>query len=126
MADSLSWPANAWIGVTVEDRKAVRRIRDLQVVPARVRFLSCEPLVGPLGSFPVAGIHWVILGGESGPGARPMHPDWVDAILHRCRDHGVPFFFKQWGGPRKKAAGRQLHGRTYEEWPAQAGASLNV
>jgi len=120
VAAALPWPENVWMGVTVEDRGAVRRIADLQQVPARIRFLSCEPLLGPLGAFPLRGIHWVIAGGESGPGARPMAPEWVEAILTRCRAHDVPFFLKQWGGVHKKRNGRLLHGRTYDEFPRGA------
>jgi len=89
-------------------------------VPAHVRFLSCEPLIGPLDALPLEGIHWVIVGGESGPGARPIQQAWVESILHQCRTAGVPFFFKQWGGTRKKRTGRLLNGRTYNEFPAGA------
>jgi len=114
---SLPWPSNVWMGVSVEDARAVRRIADLAAVPAQVRFLSCEPLIGPLESLPLKGIHWVIVGGESGPGARPMLPEWVESIHRQCRRSRVPFFFKQWGGVRKDILGRELHGRTYDEMP---------
>jgi protein gp37 len=117
MANRLSWEANIWMGVSVEDSKVVNRIRDLQQVPAVVRFLSCEPLIGPIDNLPLEGIHWVIVGGESGPKARPMEPIWVESILHQCRRAEVPFFFKQWGGVRKDLTGRTLHGRTYDEMP---------
>jgi protein gp37 len=113
----LPWPSNVWMGVSVEDERVVDRIADLAAVPAQVRFLSCEPLIGPLDDLPLHGIHWVIVGGESGPGARPMRPEWVEAIYRQCIRSGVPFFFKQWGGVRKAVAGRELHGRTYDEMP---------
>lgn len=113
----LSWPANVWMGVSVEDVHVLHRIADLAAVPAQVRFLSCEPLTGPLENLPLQGIHWVIVGGESGPGARPMQRAWVDSIYRQCRSNDVPFFFKQWGGVRKDTTGRELHGRTYDEMP---------
>jgi len=97
--------------------RVVDRIRHLQGVPAAVRFLSCEPLIGPLDALPLQGIQWVIVGGESGPRARPMRPEWVFSILDQCRIAGVPFFFKQWGGVRKDRTGRQLDGRTFDEMP---------
>jgi protein gp37 len=109
---------HVWWGVSVEDRKyGVPRIRHLQEAPVAVRFLSIEPLLEDLGSLDLAGIDWVIVGGESGPGARPMQPGWVRSIRSHCRRDGVPFFFKQWGGPRKSVAGRELDGRTYDEMP---------
>lgn len=117
LAPELPWPPNVWMGVSVENAVAVHRIRDLQNVPAAVRFLSIEPLIGPLRALPLEGVHWVIVGGESGPKARPMRKEWVDAILEQCRDAGVPFFFKQWGGVRKDLAGRELNGRVYDEMP---------
>ena len=101
-------------------RQVICRIRHLQQIPAPVRFLSCEPLIGPLDALPLEGIHWVIVGGESGPGARPMQQAWVESILLQCRNARVPFFFKQWGGPQKKRRGRVLHGRTYNEFPVAA------
>ena len=118
MAGHLPWPANIWMGVTVEDRAAVSRIWHLQMVPAAVRFLSIEPLLGPLGVLPLEGVHWVIVGGESGPGARPMQTSWVDEVLVQCRAANVPFFFKQWGGVRKDLTGRLLRGKQYNEMPA--------
>jgi protein gp37 len=118
LAPSLPWPANVWMGVSVEDERVVTRIDQLRNVPAAVRFLSLEPLIGPLPRLRLGGIDWVIVGGESGPGARPMDPRWVDAILWQCRAAGVAFFFKQWGGVRKAATGRELNGRTYDEYPA--------
>jgi protein gp37 len=105
------------MGVSVEDARVVGRISDLAAVPAEVRFLSCEPLIGPLANLPLKGIHWVIVGGESGPGARPMRREWVETIHTQCRRNNVPFFFKQWGGVRKDITGRELHGRTYDEMP---------
>lgn len=120
LASSLVWPANVWMGVSVENQKVIGRIDDLQRVPAAVRFLSCEPLLGPLQDLPLSGIHWVIVGGESGPKARPMSARWVDDIHRQCRTADVPFFFKQWGGKRKDLTGRELNGRTYDEMPATA------
>lgn len=125
------WPAHVWAGVSVETQAYVWRIRDLQQVPARVRFLSVEPLLGPvdLDESLLEGIHWVIVGGESGPFARPMNPEWVYAILERCRKHGVKFFFKQWGAYTsdgrkvgKKAAGRRLQGRIWNDMPEREPA----
>lgn len=118
LAPSLPWPANVWMGVSVEDSRVTHRISDLQNVPATVRFLSLEPLIGPLDNISLNGIHWVIVGGESGPRARPMRKEWVSTILHQCRSARVPFFFKQWGGVRKDLTGRTLNGRTYDEMPA--------
>jgi protein gp37 len=115
----LPWPRNVWIGVSVEDARVISRITDLAAVPAQVRFLSCEPLIGPLENLPLPGIHWVIVGGESGPGARLMLPEWVESIHRQCRRNNVPFFFKQWGGVRKDMTGRTLHGRTYDEMPVE-------
>jgi protein gp37 len=117
LAGNLDWPANIWMGVSVEDARVVQRIADLQAVPAAVRFLSCEPLLGPLDDLPLDGIHWVIVGGESGPGARPMRIEWIRSIFRQCRKAKVPFFFKQWGGVRKDLTGRELGGRTYDEMP---------
>lgn len=107
-----------WLGVSVEDRKyGLPRIAELRNVPAVVRFLSVEPLLEDLGEIDLSGIHWVIVGGESGPGARPMSEEWVLSILDQCRQAGVPFFFKQWGGVQKSRHGRLLRGRTYDEMP---------
>jgi protein gp37 len=119
-------PGHIWLGVSVENQKYISRIKHLQQAPARVRFLSLEPLLGPveLTASLLRGIHWVIVGGESGHKARPMNPDWAISIQRRCLEHGVPFFFKQWGafsaeGERvgKKAAGRVLNGRLWEDMP---------
>ncbi|MFO1375516.1 MAG: phage Gp37/Gp68 family protein [Steroidobacteraceae bacterium] len=120
-AGELEWPANVWMGVSVEDQRRARRAVDLAAVPAVVRFLSVEPLLGPIERLPLEGIHWVIVGGESGPRARPMDPAWVENILAQCRSAGVAFFFKQWGGVRKHRYGRMLGGRTYDEMPGMAG-----
>jgi protein gp37 len=122
LASSLQTAAQAshiWWGVSVEDRKyGLPRIKELQESPARIRFLSIEPLLEDLGEVPLDGIDWVIVGGESGRGARPMKPDWVRSIRGQCEARGVPFFFKQWGGVQKKKAGRTLDGRTYDDMPA--------
>lgn len=108
-----------WWGVSVEDRRyGVPRIAHLQDAPAAVRFLSIEPLLEDLGHLDLRGIAWVIVGGESGPRARPMHQSWVESILAQCEEQGVPFFFKQWGGTRKHRTGRLLHGKTYDAMPA--------
>ncbi len=117
VAGQLPWPPNVWMGVSVEDSSVLRRVHDLRCAPAAVRFLSCEPLLGPLDNLPLQGIHWVIVGGESGPYARPMASEWVDSIMRQCHAAHVPFFFKQWGGTRKNLTGRLLHGRVYSEMP---------
>jgi len=113
----LSWPSNVWMGVSVETEAYAWRISRLGSVPAAVRFLSLEPLLGPLGELSLQEIDWVIVGGESGPGARPMEADWVRSIRQQCLDEEVPFFFKQWGGVWKKRHGRELDGRTWDEMP---------
>jgi len=117
LAPYLPWPENIWMGVSVETPRYKFRIHDLCEVPAAVRFLSLEPLLAPFPRLPLRRIDWVIVGGESGPRAREMKPDWVRDIREQCRDRGVAFFFKQWGGTNKKAAGRFLDGRTYDEMP---------
>lgn len=117
LSEQISWPPNIWMGVSVEDARVQHRIEDLRAVPAAVRFLSCEPLIGPLDDLPLGGIHWVIVGGESGPGARPISIEWIRSILRQCQRANVPFFFKQWGGVRKDLTGRTLDGRTYDEMP---------
>jgi protein gp37 len=118
-AGSLEWGENIWMGTSVENMLVMRRIGDLRNVPAKVRFLSLEPLLGPLPRLPLDGIHWVIVGGESGPGARPMEAAWVRQIRERCIAQGVPFFFKQWGGVQKSRTGRELDGRTWDEMPCR-------
>lgn len=117
LAPYLPWPENVWMGVSVESSKYTFRIHDLVKVPAAVRFLSVEPLLAPIPRLPLSGIDWVIVGGESGPGARTMKSEWVRQIRRKCREMNVPFFFKQWGGFNKKASGRILDGRTYDEMP---------
>ena len=124
MADRLPWPDNVWMGVSVESDKNRDRIEQLREVPARVRFLSIEPLLGPLKDLDFEGIDWVIVGGESGPGARPVNPDWVLDLRDQCLDAGVPFFFKQWGGVHKKKSGRMLEGRTWDEMPTEANGHI--
>ncbi len=117
IAGKLEWPTNLWMGVSVEHMRTSDRIDHLRQVPAATRFLSCEPLIGPLENLDLSGIHWVIAGGESGPRARPMDPSWAQSLLTQCRSAEIPFFFKQWGGVRKKATGRVLNGQTYDEFP---------
>ncbi|GIF99613.1 DUF5131 family protein [Catellatospora citrea] len=119
LADSLDWPPNVWMGVSVEDQAALDRIDHLREVPAAVRFLSCEPLLGKLEGLRLDGIHWVIAGGESGPSYRPVDPDAVRLIRDECVRNEVPFFFKQWGGPTPKAGGRILDERVWDQMPAQ-------
>ncbi len=114
----LTWPDNVWMGVSVENRKAASRIDELRRTPAKVRFLSLEPLIGPLTKLNLDGIAWVIVGGESGPGARPMKEEWVQDLLRQCREAETAFFFKQWGGIFKARRGRLLNNRTYDELPA--------
>lgn len=116
-ASRLSWPQNIWVGVSVESPQVLHRVDDLREVPAHVRFLSCEPLLAPLDGLSLVDIHWVIAGGESGPGARPMQSEWVREIRDLCRTENVRFFFKQWGGPSKFKTGRLLDGTTHEEYP---------
>jgi protein gp37 len=116
----LPWPPNVWIGVSVEDGRVIGRIDALLRVPAKIRFLSLEPLIGPLDDLPLEGIDWVIVGGESGPRARPMRREWVNSILRQCRKAGAAFFFKQWGGVRKDLTGRSLNGTVYDEMPDRA------
>ena len=122
IAAQLPWPKNVWMGVSVENADVLYRITDLQTVPAHVRFLSCEPLIGPLDNLSLQGIDWAIVGGESGPGARPMSEEWVQSILAQCKRQNVAFFFKQWGGVRKDRTGRILNNRTYDEFPVQLSA----
>ena len=116
-ASQLPWPRNVWMGVSVESARVLARVDYLRSVPAAVRFLSCEPLIGRLDGLSVTGIDWVIVGGESGPRARAMKEEWVRTIHAACRAARVPFFFKQWGGVRKHRTGRELDGRTFDEMP---------
>ena len=113
----IAWPENVWMGVSVENNDYVFRIDHLRQTRAKTKFLSLEPLLGPLPGLVLNEIDWVIVGGESGPGARPMDIDWVRDIRNQCQDNGVPFFFKQWGGINKKKTGRSLDGRTWDEIP---------
>ena len=117
IASRLAWPPNVWMGVSVESEEYTYRIDDLSGTPAAVRFLSVEPLLGPISKLSLKNIDWVIVGGESGPHARPIHPNWVRSIRNDCLSAGVPFFFKQWGGTRKSTTGRVLDGRTWDELP---------
>ena len=109
--------ANVWLGTSVEDHRVVERLHHLRDVPASVRFISFEPLIGDVGRVDLTGIHWAIVGGESGPRSRQMEKDWVESILDQCLESGTAFFFKQWGGVNKKKTGRLLHGREWNEWP---------
>ena len=113
----IDWPPNVWMGVSVENQDYIFRIDHLRKTGAQVKFLSLEPLLGPLSHLDLDGIDWVIVGGESGPGARPMQKAWVQEIREQCQVAQAPFFFKQWGGVRKKRNGRQLDGRTWDGMP---------
>jgi protein gp37 len=115
--EQLNWTHNIWMGVSVEDSRVTHRIDDLRKTNARVKFLSCEPLIGPLSKMNLKKIDWVIVGGESGRTPRPMDEDWVLDIQDQCEKEKVAFFFKQWGGTNKKKAGRELAGNTYNEMP---------
>ena len=122
LAPRLGWPDNVWMGVTVEDARAMGRIGDLRAADGPVvRWLSCEPLLGRLPRLDLGGIDWVIVGGESGPRARPVDEEWVLAIRDACLKAAVPFFFKQWGGTRRKQAGRLLDGQEWLQWPEPCG-----
>ena len=116
-SDEIDWPDNVWMGVSVESALYTTRIDHLRKTKARIKFLSLEPLLGPLESLNLEGIDWVIVGGESGPGARSMHLDWVKSIRNQCEEARVAFFFKQWGGVQKGRTGRLLEGQTYDEMP---------
>ncbi len=122
LAGKLPWPPNVWLGVSIEDADRLYRVDHLRAVPAAVRFLSCEPLLGPLTGLDLTGIGWVITGGESGPAARPLDPEWVREIRDKCQDGAVPFFHKQWGGRTPKRGGRVLDGVTWNEMPHAAQA----
>ncbi len=117
LAPSLPWPQNVWMGVSVEDDRVIHRVKDLTEIPASVRFLSCEPLIGPLSKLRLRGIDWVIAGGESGANPRKMEASWAVDLRDKCNQASVPFFFKQWGGRNKKAAGRKLDGTHHDELP---------
>ncbi len=116
-SSELDWTSNIWMGVSIENEKVLHRVSHLQNTQAKVKFLSCEPLIGPLPNLNLKKIDWVIVGGESGRKPRPMEEKWVLEILENCLDSKVPFFFKQWGGKNKKKAGRTLNGKTYDEMP---------
>jgi len=118
LSPKIDWPANVWMGVSVESSEYRFRVDDLRDTGARTRFLSVEPLLGPVPDLDLTNIHWTIVGGESGPGARPMLEEWVIDLRDQCRRAAVPFFFKQWGGVNKKRSGRLLVGRTWDEMPA--------
>ena len=122
MGMRLTWPPNLWMGVSIENAKYRFRIDHLRRVPAAVRFVSAEPLLGPLDRLDLDGIHWLIAGGESGPRARPIEVQWVVTLRDQCRAAGVPFFFKQWGGRTPKAGGRELLGETHDAMPDWAAA----
>lgn len=120
LADKLDWPDNLWLGVSVESAPYMHRVDELRQITSSVRFLSCEPLLGPLDGINLEGIGWVIAGGESGPNYRPMEVSWARGIRDTCLDAGVPFFFKQWGGRTPKMLGRELDGRTWDQYPERA------
>ena len=121
LTQSIDWPMNVWMGVSVENSDYVFRIDDLRQTGGRIKFLSLEPLLGSLQHMNLKGIGWVIVGGESGPKARPMKKNWVIDIKEQCHSAGIPFFFKQWGGVHRKRNGRHLEGRTWDEMPARGG-----
>jgi protein gp37 len=122
VAHELEWSKNIWMGVSIENQDYAYRSELLSKVPAHIRFLSVEPLLGRIKKLPLKGIHWVIVGGESGVGARPMEAEWVEEIYWQCQTKNVPFFFKQWGGVQKRQTGRELFGKTFDEMPAYAFA----
>ena len=122
LSSTLNWQPNIWMGVSVESQEYTFRIDHLREAEAHIKFLSLEPLLGPLINLNLEGVDWVIVGGESGPGARAMRSEWVLDIRDQCRDAGIPFFFKQWGGTNKKKAGRLLDNRTWDEMPLAAAA----
>ena len=124
--EQIDWPPNVWMGVSVESAAYKSRIDHLRRTGAAVKFLSLEPLIDDLGTLDLGNIDWVIVGGESGPGARPMEKTWVDGICRQCLAYDVPFFFKQWGGVQKKRTGRKLNGRTYDEMPSSPSALVEL
>jgi protein gp37 len=126
LAPELIWPSNVWMGVSVETFDQAYRVDDLRHTPAAVRFLSCEPLLGPLERLDLTGIDWVIAGGESGPKHRPMDPTWVRSLRDRCVADGVPFFFKQWGGRTPKSGGRILDQQTWDEMPQTSATTSST
>jgi len=126
LAPKLSWNFNIWMGVSVENQKYTFRVDHLRRVGAKIRFISFEPLLGPINNLNLRGIDWVIVGGESGHQARPMDPSWVVNIRNQCQRTKVPFFFKQWGGPSRKKTGRKLEGRTWDEIPEAVDMARTV
>jgi len=126
LSHELPWPKNIWMGVSVEDQTHTSRINHLRRTPAAIKFLSVEPLLGPIKDLNLDGIQWVIVGGESGPRARPLEEAWVVNIRDLCVDGGVPFFFKQWGGFQKKRNGRVIQGRTWDEMPEQVAEAAGI
>jgi protein gp37 len=126
IAEQLEWPENVWMGVSVENADYLHRIDHLRRTDAKIKFLSVEPLLAPLGEMDLSGIDWVIVGGESGPGARPMDRTWVRSIRDQCIDAGVAFHFKQWGGANKKRSGRILDGRKWDQFPASVPMAENA
>lgn len=126
LAPDLPWPDNVWMGVTIENRKFVHRADYLRQVDSAVRFISAEPLLGPLEGLDLDGIDWLISGGESGPRHRPVKVEWLRELRDRCNDEGVAYFFKQWGGHRPKAGGRELDGRSWDEMPIPRSSSVLV
>jgi protein gp37 len=126
LSKDLPWASHIWMGVSVESEKYVFRVDDLRKTDAYVKFLSIEPLLGPISKLNLRGIDWAIVGGESGPGARPMDPAWVTSLRDQCLHAGVPFFFKQWGGVRKSRTGRTLEGRTWDQMPISELVALSI
>jgi len=124
LADDLPWPPHVWMGVSIENRRFVHRAEALRDVPAAIRFVSAEPLLGPLAGLDLSGIDWLIAGGESGPRNRPVRIEWLRDLRDRCEDEGVAFFFKQWGGIRPKSGGRLLDGRTWDEIPGATAPAV--
>jgi len=120
LSSILEWTPNIWMGVSVEDERVTHRVHDLAGTMAKVKFLSCEPLIGPLQDLQLINIDWLIVGGESGPKCRPMQEEWVRDIKKQCQSAGTRFFFKQWGGVQKKRNGRSLDGRTWDDMPVLA------
>jgi len=123
IAPQLSWPTNVWMGVSIENMDYAFRADDLRKVPAHVRFLSCEPLLGSLRELDISNLHWLISGGESGPKSRPVEIDWLRELRDKCLESKVPYFFKQWGGTNKKASGRILDGITWDQFPLSLAAT---
>jgi len=117
LSSKITWPNNVWMGVTVESQKYTDRILDLRKIPSIIKFLSIEPMLSPISQLDLNNINWVVVGGESGPGCRPIETEWVRSIKEQCNNASVPFFFKQWGGVKKHVTGRLLDGRTWDEMP---------